>query len=1306
MKKRTVIYVIPFLLFLSSNAQTPSCPSPYVYMDGGSTGPYLQYYDPGQPLSSTNPANTNIPNFGSGLTLMPNINGGTLSPTFYATQGGQFYYWSGAAWVNTGHSTGAQFAVNLGGCGSTLYNLDGITGNVYAYNGTGNATLLTTLSGFNSGGPFDLVTDCNCNFYVLNTTIPNQSLSMYNSAGALQCTYPLNGMPNTSAGGGFAIIGNQIYVKNNTATGFYTGTITPNAVNFTAVNGFTALPGDFASCPVCYPSVNLNGSTISPSVMLNCVTPTANLSVNSSASGATFLWGGPGILGSFTGSAVTVTLPGTYVCIISAGNCPPTQLTLTTSVASNISSVAAAVTPSGNICVSGNNTTKLFAQHSYSTDVVTWTGPSMIPVTGADSVIVNNPGTYTLIVTNLTNGCQGTALTTIAQIPTVSIAQSNHTVCLHNSNGSPNTITVTPSGASNYTLLTTSNYTTNTPNGPSMVCYPVSSASTNLNALATVTLVGANGTCIDTAITTFSIIANPNLSLSVNSASICPGGNHSFLASGATIYSWNGSPGLNTYVGNTVVATPVSTGTYAVMGSDNGCNSATKVATVTILPTPSVTIGPFSSTICLGSAVTLTATGNATSYTWSPGSSLLSASIGPTVSASPPITQVFSVLATLNTCTSSSSALVNVVQPPQMTLSSSTPTMCANNYNGSPNSINVYPQGASSYTLLGGNNLTVLFPNGPNIMQISPTGPSPQVPSVVSMTLLGTSGVCHVNLTHTVTVIPNPVLTIVPQSASICPGQSQGFTAQGASSYTWLPANNYTVSGASMVANPFFNSFYSVVGNDGDCYSAVKNAVLVVLPAPNVSIDPTATVCVGSSVKLTVGGDATSYNWYPSSNLSSPYGHSVMASPVTTQNYTVIGTFNTCSNQAVITVSAIPMPVLTAGVLEPYVCSGMGAHVYASGANSFQWYPTASLNNSSGGMVIASPNENTTYTVHGYNGICTGSATVLVKTVPRPQMEVLITANQVCKGASVEFSVSGANSYTWQPQQDMFPTGTNTHVIMVPKTSTNYTVFGANTIGSVSCLQQLSYSVVVVQEIKPVVAPGLNLCYGDKTTLYAQGGNTFSWTPSEGLNSTNDSRIVANPTVTTVYTVNVSENHFCGVNATVMVNVTPRPKVFAGRDTSYNVNEAIFIEARGTGTVTWYTGEGIVCRSCDRTQVYPTRSGCYAVEAKNEYGCIAFDDICIELTEDFTIYIPDAFSPNNDGLNDVFLIYGDNISSVYMDVYNRWGTLIFSSHDYTQGWDGKYKGAVCEPGIYNYTIRYTGLDRKKYVKTGYITLTH
>jgi gliding motility-associated-like protein len=198
--------------------------------------------------------------------------------------------------------------------------------------------------------------------------------------------------------------------------------------------------------------------------------------------------------------------------------------------------------------------------------------------------------------------------------------------------------------------------------------------------------------------------------------------------------------------------------------------------------------------------------------------------------------------------------------------------------------------------------------------------------------------------------------------------------------------------------------------------------------------------------------------------------------------------------------------------------------------------------------------------------------------------------------------------------------------------------------------------------------------------------------------------VVAGPSVTTVYTVEASWNGYCGSKTTVTVNVLPKPFVFAGRDTTYQLNDNIVLNAIGSGTFEWITGEGILCKTCARTQVVPLQSDCYTVRLTDIKGCVAEDALCIDISRDFNAYIPNTFTPNNDGLNDEFKIYGENLSKFSLTVYNRWGQQLYYSEDPDKGWDGTFKHHLCKEDVYLYKVVYTGLDGKKYERLGSIQL--
>ena len=196
----------------------------------------------------------------------------------------------------------------------------------------------------------------------------------------------------------------------------------------------------------------------------------------------------------------------------------------------------------------------------------------------------------------------------------------------------------------------------------------------------------------------------------------------------------------------------------------------------------------------------------------------------------------------------------------------------------------------------------------------------------------------------------------------------------------------------------------------------------------------------------------------------------------------------------------------------------------------------------------------------------------------------------------------------------------------------------------------------------------------------------------------------ANPKSTTVYTVQISNGGFCGTTATVLVKVNPQPTVDAGPDATYNVDEPMYLSARGAGTLTWIFGNGILCHDCPNSQITPSNSGCYQIQSVTKDGCKAIDEVCIEITKESSVYIPNIFTPNFDGNNDVFLVYGTGITKLEMFIFDRWGAKLFSSSDQLKGWDGTFKGIESKQDVYTYLVNYTTLDNKKHTKTGHVTL--
>lgn len=212
---------------------------------------YFYYHNTGSTVfynynttTNANTANTiALPSGNIGFAVNNNFFAGTPAMTYYTLVSGTYRYWNGTTWVNTGHTAGA---VNIGGAGPYMYAFNGASGQIYRYNGTGNAVLLVTLLIF--GGPYDVTGDASGNFFIMRTTAAPHSLRQYSPAGALMNTYNMSGFPNGSAGGGFAFIGGKLYADISGVPVW--GTISGTNITYNGPLTLSVVTGDFANWPL------------------------------------------------------------------------------------------------------------------------------------------------------------------------------------------------------------------------------------------------------------------------------------------------------------------------------------------------------------------------------------------------------------------------------------------------------------------------------------------------------------------------------------------------------------------------------------------------------------------------------------------------------------------------------------------------------------------------------------------------------------------------------------------------------------------------------------------------------------------------------------------------------------------------------------------------------------------------------------------------------------------------------------------------------------------------------------------------
>jgi len=524
---------------------------------------------------------------------------------------------------------------------------------------------------------------------------------------------------------------------------------------------------------------------------------------------------------------------------------------------------------------------------------------------------------------------------------------------------------------------------------------------------------------------------------------------------------------------------------------------------LTMVCSSTVSISPSSATICNGNNTTLTASG-ASTYSWSPTTGL-SSGTGSSVTANPTSTTNYVVTAQdASSCVQTKTVTVTVNPLPTISISPSSPSIC------SGGSTTLTASGASTYTWSPTTGLSAS--TGASVIA------NPSSTTTYTVTGTGSNG-CTKSQTVVVTVNSPSAITFNPATPAVCIGSTTTITASGASTYSWSPATNLnTTTGATVAANPTTTTTYSVNYTSSNGCAGTTTLSVAVNPLPTLTLSPSSpAVCNGSTTTLTASG-ANTYSWSPATNLSATTGASVNANPTTATNYTLSGTnANGCVNTKAFTVSVNGLPTLAVSPTSATICVGNNTSLTASGASTYSWTPSSSLNNANSANVTANPNTTTTYTVSGTNANgCVGTTTVTVNVNPLPTINVTASPTAICVGASSNLSASGANTYSWSPATNLNNTNT-ANVTANPNTTTTYTVSGTNANG---CIGNQTINLVVNPLPSISISPSSPVVLGGQgATITANGASTYSWSPSTNLSSTSGSTVTANPQITTAYTL-------------------------------------------------------------------------------------------------------------------------------------------------------------------------------------------
>lgn len=1016
-----------------------------------------------------------------------------------------------------------------------------------------------------------------------------------------------------------------------------------------------------------------------------CAGQTINLSTPASS---TYTWTGPN---AFTSNLQNPTIAngqpinsGTYsVSVTNAGGCVSSG---TTSVTVNALPVPVA-NNTGAYCQGNTMQLNVNAFTSY-----TWTGPSAFSSNAQNPTQANaqpaGSGVYTVTVTD-GNGCTNTATTNVVINPNpVIVMGSNSPVCLNFP------LNLSSTGGGTYSWSGPNAFTSTLQN-------PTIGSAAPVNAglyTVTVTALGCS------SIGTVNVAVTTPTTSAANTGPYCAGTTINLNAAAATSYTWSGPGGYSSNSQNATQpgSTPAMSGTYTVLVSIGTCTaSATTTVLVNALPTPTATA---SSPVCVGQAINFTGSGG-TTYTWTGPATFNSNSPTPAIGSATNANGGNYILTVtdVNGCTNT--ANVNVVVNSLPTIAVSNPTICVNT------TINLTSNGGVTYSWTG--------PGG-----FTSTAQNPSIPSA-QLTMSGTYVVtvtdangCVNTANANVSVLPLPNPTIASNSP-VCAGQTLNLFGSGATSYAWSgpgytgPNQNPTINNVTASAN----GVYTLIGSSGTC-TASTTFTVTINPVPVFNFSSSNVLCNGqnngtSTVNVTVGTGPYNYNWTPSgqntqaaTNLTAgTYSCTVtdangcisVASTQITQPTAFSVSINSATNSACAN-TPITVNAMGAGGTGPYNYNWVSGPAFAT-------YP---INEITAGNYI--------YTVNATDANnCATTAFVNLTFFPQPT--VTATSATICAGQTANITASGATSYLWQPGNvsgATYPYSGNTSV--------NITVIGTAN----GCSNSANTNIQVNQNPNASIATsGSKVCVPACVTFTASGSSNISsygWSlNSVGITGGQTGTYCFGEAMTYTLALTVTDNNGCTATALPMlVDLYPQPVAdfnFSPLKPIINQDQYVTFTDASYGTPitswNWYFMNTAQYTSVEQNPMFAyTEPGTYpvALVVTSNQGCT--DTLVRELIvgEDFGIYVPNAFTPNGDGVNDVFQPKGFGITKYELHIYDRWGGKVFSTTEFEKGWDGTMqskndvKYGILEEGSYSWIINATSVFGKSHELTGHVIL--
>ncbi|GAB4207944.1 MAG: hypothetical protein Fur0023_19140 [Bacteroidia bacterium] len=578
---------------------------------------------------------------------------------------------------------------------------------------------------------------------------------------------------------------------------------------------------------------------------------------------------------------------------------------------------------------------------------------------------------------------------------------------------------------------------------------------------------------------------------------------------------------------------------------------------------------------------------------------------------------------------------------------------------------------------------------------------------------------------QTVQITEPPALSVVVSSGSVsCNGGNDGWVSATASggnggySYTWTPPNAQN----SYVSNLSIGN-YTVMVKDLNGCSVSDTVSISQPPALSISAVSNSATCYGiptgsGTVTVTGGVGGYQYQWLPVGGSQS------IATNLPGGQYTIsVLDANQCPISTTLMINQ-PTSITLVVAPDATICSGNSVNLFANATGGTPSYTYTWNNGNNGpGPFSVSPSSTSFYNVYVTDANNCTSETKTIKITVLPPITVVPASASICDKDTVVISAyyyggnGGPYSLSWN-------TGATTNTLMViGDYSQNPMTFTLNV--SDGCTNPDGTAIFTVN-VNPLpvlsfVANPVSGCVPLKVTFNATAGSSFDnylWDFGNGqTGQTNPAEVVYNVVDTFDIKLSMTTMYGC-FRDTVVPNFV---QTYSLPVASFYPDKPVISELDGEehfintsyGGVTYFwnfgdmTSTNNTASSFNATHLYTT-PGDYTVSlaVTNSFGCSDTAYVKITVRPDVSIYIPNAFTPDDDGLNDLFKPQGVGIQvqNYKMEIYNRWGNKVFHTEDFNEGWDGTYLGKPAETGVYAYYIVLYDIKGYKYFYKGHVSL--